>query len=137
QTLTMPSPPPSDCPTFRAVVDLGSYKTVELVAYDTSCVNDHVQPGNGRHGVYHTTADIPADRRSGAITVHTALGQATAFEQTYYECTNSCKDYTEPIGVITLAHSDNPAYQALVAYSPKGAIGMDRFTAFLRDQLQA
>jgi hypothetical protein len=54
--------------------------TIWLAAYATSCAaGDNAGPGNGRHGVYRTDADVPADRRSGAITVHTALGEATAF----------------------------------------------------------
>jgi hypothetical protein len=139
QTLTMRSPQPGSCPDLDALINLGSDGTVELVAYATSCAvgGDNARPGNGRHGVYRTTADIPAERRSGAVTVHTALGEATAFDQPYYECTNSCKNYTEPVAVITLAHPDDPAYQALTAFSVKGSIGLDRLTAFLRDQLIA
>lgn len=98
---------------------------------------DNARPGNGRHGVYRTTADIPAERRSGAVTVHTALGQATAFNQPYYECTNSCKNYSEPVAVIALEHPGDPAFQTLTAYSEKGTIGLDRLTALLRDQLLA
>ena len=106
------------------------------MAYATSCAAaDNARPGNGRHGVYRTIADIPAERRSGAVTLHTALGEATAFDQPYYECTNSCKTYTEPVAVITLAHPSDPAYQALTVFSVKGSIGLDRLTALLRDQL--
>ena len=135
QRLTMRSPQPGNCPGLDARIDLGSNRTVELLAYGTSCASDSGRPGNGRHGVYRTTADIPAELRSGATTVHTALGEAMAFNQSYYECTNSCKTYTEPVAVITLAHADDPAYQALIAFSAKGSIGLDRLTAILRDQL--
>jgi hypothetical protein len=138
QTLTMRSPHPSNCPGLDAVIDLGPDGTAELVAYATSCtVYDNAHPGNGRHGTYRTIADIPAERRSGAVTVHTALGEAIAFDQSYYECTNSCKTYREPVAVITLAHPRDQAYQALTAFSVKGSIGLDRLTALLRDQLLA
>ena len=135
QSLTMHSPQPGNCPGLDALIDLGSDGTVELKAYATSCASDNARPGNGRHGIYRTTADIPAGLRAGAISVHTALGEATAFNQSYYECTNSCKTYTEPVAVITLAHTDDPAYQALTAFSVKGSIGLDQLTALLRDQL--
>src|SRR5262245_20619310 len=138
QTLTMRSTQPSGCPGLDALINLGSNGTAELVAYATGCApGDNTRPGNGRHGVYRTTADIPAERRSGAVTVHTALGEATAFDQSYYECTNSCKNYTEPVAVIALAHPDDPAYQTLTAFSVKGSIGLERLTALLRDQLLA
>jgi hypothetical protein len=138
QTLTMRSQQPGNCPAVDAVINLGSGGTVDLVAFGSSCdTGNNAQPGNGRHGVYRTTADIPADRSSGAVTVQTALGQATAFSQSYYECTNSCKNYTEPVAVITLTHPNDPAYPALMAYSAKGSIGLDRLTAFLRDQILA
>jgi hypothetical protein len=135
QTLTMRPPHPGNCPGLDAVINLGSDGTLGLVSYATSCAGDTSRPGNGRHGVYRTTADIPAEWRSGAPTVHTALGEATTFNQSYYECTNSCKDYTEPVAVITLAHPDDPAFPALTAYSVKGTIGLDRLTEILRDQL--
>jgi hypothetical protein len=135
QRLTMRSPQPGNCPGLDAQIDLGSSGIVELVAYATTCAGDSSRPGNGRHGVFRTTADIPAEQRFGATIVRTALGEATAFNQSYYECTNSCKTYTEPVAVITLAHPDDPAFQALTAVSVKGAIGLDRLTAILRDQL--
>ena len=138
QRLIVRSPQPDNCPGLDALMDLGSDGTVQLAAYATSCAaGDNARPGNGRHGVYRTTADIPAERRSGAITVHTALGEATAFNQPYYECTNSCKNYTEPIAVVTLAHPGDPAFQTLTAYSAKGSIGLDRLTVLLRDQVLA
>ena len=69
--------------------------------------------------------------------MHTALGDATAFNQPYYECTNSCKTYTEPVAVITLARPNDPAFQTLTAYSAKGSIGLDRLTVLLQDQVLA
>ena len=138
QTLTMRSPQPGTCPGLDALINLGPDGTAELVAFATSCtVNDNAHPGNGRHGTYRTADDIPPERRSGAVGVHTALGDAIAFVQSYYECTNSCKTYTEPVAVITLAHPRDPAYQTLTAFSVKGSIGLDRLTALLRDQLLA
>ena len=136
QKLTTASTAPDNCPGLDALIDLGSDATIRLTAYATNCTaGDNEKPGNGRHGVYRTTADIAAQRRSAAVTVPTALGPATAFNQPYYECTNSCGNYTEPVAVITLKNPDDLAFPALTAYSPKGPIGLDRLTAFLRDQL--
>jgi hypothetical protein len=128
--------PPADCPGLDAVVVLSAGKRILLSAYSTSCEPaDNSRPGNGRHGTYRSTADIPADRRSGAVTFRTPLGEATAFTQPYYECTNSCHDYTEPVAVITLDHPRDTAYRALVVYGDKGTISLDRLTTVLKTQL--
>jgi len=140
QTMTIRSPKPGGCPGFDAMINLGSDRNVELMAFGTSCVaaaGDNAQPGNGRHGVYRTTMDIPADRLSAAVAVHTVLGEATVFNQPYYECTNSCKNYTEPVAIVMLAHPSDPEYQTLMAVAVKGSIGLDQLSAFLRDQVLA
>jgi hypothetical protein len=136
QRLTTRAPQRDNCPGLDALIELGSEGTIQLAAYTASCAaGDNARPGNGRHGVYRTSADIPPERRSGAVAVRTALGDATAFNQPYYECTNSCRNYTEPVAVITLEHPGDPAFASLTAYSEKGSIGLDRLTALLRDQL--
>jgi hypothetical protein len=71
------------------------------------------------------------------VTVPTALGDAVVFNQPYYECTNSCHNYTEPVAVITLRQPQTADFRTLTVYSAKGTIGLDRLTAFLRDQLLA
>jgi hypothetical protein len=136
QTLSLRTPP-ADCPGLDGVVVLGPDKRVSLSAFATSCEADTSRPGNGRHGVYRTIDDIPADRRAGAVTFPTALGEATAFIQPYYECTNSCHNYTESVAVITLDHPSNPAYPTLVVCADKGLIGLDQLTTVLRTQLRA
>jgi hypothetical protein len=109
---------------------------VRLVAYATTCAaGDNARPGNGRHGVYRTTADIPPDRSADAIGVDAPLGYTKAFWQPYYECTNSCKNYTEPVAVIELTNPTDPAFLTLTAYSGKGSVGLDELGALVRDQL--
>ena len=124
-----------DCPGLSATVDLGRAGAVTLVAYASTCEHgDNTHPGNGRHGVYRGPSDIPAERHGTAVA--TALGPATVFEQPYYECTNSCSTFTEPVAVIVLDHPADPAYPVLTAYSAKGTAGRDRLTALVRDQLR-
>ncbi len=136
QTLTTRPSQPDGCPGFDALVRLAPDRFVRLSAFAAGCtVADNGRPGNGRHGVYRTTADVPADRLAAASTVHTALGDAVVFIQPYYECTNSCRFYTEPVAVITLDHPRDPAYPALMAYSEKGTVGFDDLKAVVRDQL--
>jgi hypothetical protein len=137
QRLLTYTPAPDECPAMEAHVDLGSDGSVWLVAYATSCSGGHNERlGNGHHGVYRTTDDIPESLRSGATKVNTVLGTATTFEQGYYECTNSCKDFGEPVAVITLDHPADGGVQALTAYSPYGSIDVEDLSTFLRDRLQ-
>jgi hypothetical protein len=138
QQLTVRPPQADGCPGYDAVVTLGPDRYVRLSAYAQGCpVTDNGRPGNGRHGVYRSAADVPADRLASSIKVHTALGDAVVFAQPYYECTNSCRDYTEPVAVITLDHPQDPRYPGLMVYSERGTIGLDQLATLLRDQLRA
>ena len=134
QTLTMRSPAPDRCPGLDALLDLGGGRTVRLVAYATTCtVEDNERPGNGRHGVFRTAADIPPDRRADAIRLDAPLGYTNVFSQKYYECTNSCKNYTEPVAVIELADPTDPAFPTLTAYSEKGSAGPNDLITLVGD----
>ncbi|MGI5240731.1 hypothetical protein [Dactylosporangium sp. CA-139066] len=136
QSITTRPAPSAGCPGLDARVDLGAAGHVRLAAYASTCSpGDNAQPGNGRHGVYRTKADIPAQRST--TEVRTALGEATVFSQPYYECTNSCHNYTEAVAVIALDKPADPAYPTLVLYAEKGDTTPDRLTALLRDQLAA
>ncbi|MGI5246683.1 hypothetical protein [Dactylosporangium sp. CA-139066] len=138
QRLIPHAPASSGCPGYNTVAYLGSSRTIRLMAYATTCtVEDNERLINGRHGVYRTTADIPADRRAGAVTVQTELGGATVFTQPYSEYTNSTNHYTEPVAVITLAKPADPAYQTLTVVAEKGALPLDQLTNVLKEQLLA
>ncbi|MEV6929134.1 hypothetical protein AB0M46_32235 [Dactylosporangium sp. NPDC051485] len=139
QRLTTQTPGADGCPAVAVTVTLGQGRLVRLVAFATTCeaIGDNARPGNGRHGVFRTADDIPAQRRDGASTVQTALGTATIFTQPYFECTNSCKNFTEPVAVIALDHPADPGVKALTAVAEKGAVDRDALTALLRDQLTA
>ncbi|GAA3221445.1 hypothetical protein ACFO1B_16500 [Dactylosporangium siamense] len=127
---------PSGCPGLDTVVYLGAGRAFRLMAFATTCpAGDTSRHINGDHGVYRTTADIPADRRN--VTVPTALGEAVVFTQAYSEYTNSANHYTEPVAVITLTHPADPAYQALTVISEKGTLTVDELSTALRKQLLA
>jgi hypothetical protein len=131
------APRPDGCPGVDTVVSLGSARTVRFIAYATTCPAGGRQLINGHHGVYRTSADIPADRLAGAGAVPTALGEATVFIQAYSEYTNSANRYTEPVAVITLAHPADPAYRALTVVAEKGTLSRDELGAVLRERLLA
>jgi hypothetical protein len=124
------------CPGLDTYVDLGRSGFVRFAAYASTCeTRDNGRPGNGSHGVYRMIADIPDERRGGATTVHTALGDATLFTQPYYECTNSCRNYTEAVAVIALDRPADPAFRTLTAYAVKGDATPERLATLLREQL--
>lgn len=77
---------------------------------DEATANDRI--GNGFHGVYRTVEDVPEPRQ--ITTVDTALGPAQVFTQSYFECTNSCSDWDEPVAIVTLEEPVDPEYPTLV-----------------------
>ncbi|MEV0563603.1 hypothetical protein [Dactylosporangium sp. NPDC050588] len=138
QRLIPQSPGAQGCPGVDTRVRLGDGRLVRFTAYATSCpLPSDTRRINGRHGVYRSTADIPADLRAGATSIQTPLGEATAFTQDYSEYTNSANHYTEPVAVITLARPVDPAYQTLTVIAEKGTLPMDELTTVLREQLLA
>ncbi|MDI2124860.1 hypothetical protein [Yinghuangia seranimata] len=122
------------CPPPPIRVDLDAKRSVTFMAWPTSCAPSTQKPGNGNHGVYRTAADVPADA-ANRTTVATPLGEATVFEQQYYECTNSCHTWTEPVAVVTLATPPDATHTALVALSAKGTVTAKDLAEFLRTHL--
>lgn len=73
--------------------------------------------------------------RSTLVKLHTTLGDAVVFTQLSYECTNSCRNYAESVAVIMLDDPHDSTFPALMAYSEKGTISLDRLEAVPCDQL--
>ena len=106
-----------------AVCDSASYRFDELPdvwgrlvveAVPTRCpeAGSNTAIGNGSHGVYRTVDDVP--HPEDLSTVRTAVGEATVFTQEYYECTNSCHRWHEPVAIIALDDPVDPGYPTLV-----------------------
>jgi hypothetical protein len=55
----------------------------------------------------------------------------------YYECTDSCRNYTDTVAVITLDKPVDSANAALVVRSDKGSVGPAEMTVLVRDRLGA
>lgn len=131
---TRPAAATSGSPSQDAPLRLVLEKDDEIVADITAHPADAPLPyrntglGNGRPGVYRTTADIPAEEAAAATQVRTALGDATVFTHPYYECTNSCKHWTVPVAVVTLSAPTDPRFPTLVIASNHAEIDV----AYLR-----
>jgi len=107
------------CGSVSYLLREGSSLRLVIEAVPASCPDAGVdtQIGNGFHGVYRTVDDVPdpQDRES----VDTDLGSATVFTQKYFECTNSCEDWSEPVAIITLDAPVDVGYPTLVVRGEK------------------
>ncbi|WP_203903396.1 hypothetical protein [Virgisporangium aliadipatigenens] len=126
---------PAGCPGLRTYLASGRYTLVTFEAFAASCQlpRDNDRSGNGRHAWYRSAADAPA----GGTKVATPIGEALIFGSGYYECTNSCRNYTDTVAVITLDKPVDSAYAALVVRSDKGSVSLEEMTALVRDRLGA
>ena len=101
----------SECPQVRYA--LQNEASIEAVASNcTLKPGTNNQIGNGRHGTYRTLADVA--HPTGTTKQQTKLGPAEVFTQEYYECTNSCKRWNEPLAIVTLSQPAKPEYPTLV-----------------------
>ena len=53
------------------------------------------------------------------------------FTQTYSECTNYCRDWDEPVAIITLDEPATAAYGSVVIRGDKGEISRDELVEIL------
>lgn len=120
--------PVRDCPT----VSVGfSDHGLRAYAVAKSCApRGNSRPGNGNHGSYRTLADVSDPL--APIRLETGLGRAEVFGQRYFECTNSCRNFVEPVAIITVDEPVDPGYPTLVLISTKGELSREAFTGIVR-----
>jgi hypothetical protein len=110
------------CGSVSYRIDAPSEARLVVEAVPTECAEaqENTEIGNGRHGVYRTLDDVPAPRDEKAV--DTGLGKATVFTQTYYECTNSCENWNEPVAIVTLETPVDAGYPTLVVRGEKETV---------------
>jgi hypothetical protein len=122
------------CGSVTYVIDdvAGGSAEIGVQAVPTDCpeASQNSQIGNGRHGVYRTIADVPAPLDQTPVT--TALGPGVAFDQAYYQCTNHCDNWKEPVVIITLDHPVDPAYPTLVVRGDRDSVSRSRLVSILQ-----
>jgi len=128
-----------------AVCDSASYRfddlpdgwgrlRVEAVPADCEVAGSSSSIGNGTHGTYRTIDDVPEPEE--AASVETALGEAVVFTQEYFECTNSCERWHEPVAIITLTDPVDRAYPTLVLRGERDGLSREELEDIL-DALEA
>ncbi|GAA3651320.1 hypothetical protein [Microbacterium marinilacus] len=116
-------PDADGCATAR--YSFGSDLTLE--AHSSACAGLEQGPrANGSHGVYVSLEDVAEPRE--AAEVQTRLGPAQVFVQQYTECTNLCRDFEEPVAIISLDDPDDASYPSLVLRSDRGELSRDELT---------
>ena len=115
------------CGSVSYVVSEDGATRLVVEAVPTSCpdAGQDTQIGNGFHGVYRTLDDVPDPR--DPETVSTDLGDATVFVQEYFECTNECERWDEPVAIVTVAAPVDAGYPTLVVRGDKDKVSRADF----------
>ena len=110
------------CGSVSYVVAEDGERRLVVEAVPTSCpdAGQDSQIGNGFHGVYRTLDDVPDPQDPEDVT--TGTGQATVFTQEYFECTNSCDRWDEPVAIVTLDQPVDAGYPTLVLRGEKDSV---------------
>ena len=121
----------SSDPSDKACVDIvrADLGELQLQAVPAGCQVDNAKPGNGSHGVYRTLDDVPEPL--DVTVVDTPAGPAEVFHQAYFECTNSCQDFTDRVAIVTLDHPVDPEFPTVVLRSDKSKVHPSTFRAVL------
>ena len=112
-----------------AVCDSVSYTLgqLRLEAVPTSCpdAEQNTEIGNGKHGVYRVLDDVPEPKDVEQL--ETELGSVEVFEQSYFECTNECDRWDEPVAIVTVDDPVDPAYPTLVVRAHRDQVERSTF----------
>ncbi len=98
-----------------------------IEAVPTSCAEagQDSQIGNGFHGIYRTVDDVPEPEDSAIVS--TKLGEATVFTQEYFECTNECERWDEPVAIVTVDTPVDAGYPTLLIRAEKDKVSRADF----------
>ena len=115
--------------TYDVAEDGATRLVIEAVPSSCPEAGQDTQIGNGFHGIYRTVDDIPEPRDSK--TVETALGSATVVTQEYFECTNSCDRWNEPVAIVTVDQPVDAGYPTLVIRGERDKVSRADFEAIV------
>ena len=115
------------CGSVSYVVSEAGRTRLVIRAMPADCpeAEQNTQIGNGFHGVYRTIDDVPDPQDQE--TVPTDLGEATVFTQEYFECTNECERWDEPVAIVTVDSPVDAGYPTLVVRGEKDTVPRAEF----------
>ncbi|WP_406286437.1 hypothetical protein [Embleya sp. NBC_00896] len=102
---------------------------VTIESNSVACKPQDRSPGNGRHGMYRTAADVPPGAATEKVT--TPLGEAILFTQQYFEATNSVRYWQEPVAIVTLRDPKSQDHPTLIVRADKGSLDQARLKTFV------
>ncbi len=128
-TPTGPSAPP-DCDESSPANSPADWANLErngdyLATFEVDpprCGTSPPTSGNGRRPLFHSTADLTKDQLSQAHRFSIGSGTVVTFEQPYFECTQSCKHWSEPVALVMPDTPADRAYPTLVIRSDRAAL---------------
>ena len=116
----------SECST----ISYGFERKLTVESIGAACeLSDPTRIFNGHHGDYRSIDDV-ADPRD-IDEVDTPIGSAVVFTQTYSECTNYCRDWDEPVAIVTLDDPASEAHGSVVVRGDKAEISRDELVEIL------
>jgi hypothetical protein len=128
--------PADACPDAWAHLIRGDDTIATIKTYAWTCDPQDERIGNGRHGIYRSADDIPRIPRQTMRKVRTPLGPASVFTQKYYECTQSCEVWSEPVAIIDLVHPTDADHPTLVVMSARGVLDQDELVDLITERLR-
>lgn len=96
------------------------YVEIDLVGKDCAGGRHQPAPGNGRHGHYVSVGD--ATSAADVTTASTETGTITLFTQPYYECTNSCRNYTDHVALLHFTHPPDSRFPTLMIVTDDSSV---------------
>jgi len=108
-----------DCNSAQAQVKTAT-GTFDLWLIGKDCPQQDQRAINGNHGHY---LEPPSEATDVTAAQQVPAGSLVTFGQKYTECTNSCHDYADAIGLITLAHPQDADLPVLQIIAPRAADG--------------
>jgi len=108
-----------DCRAAQAQVKTAT-GTFDLWLIGKDCPQADQRALNGNHGRY---LEPPSYATDVAAAQQVPAGSLVTFTQTYTECTNSCNDYPDAVGLVTLAHPQDAELPVLEIVAPRAADG--------------
>jgi hypothetical protein len=108
-----------DCMAAQAQV-MTATGTFDLWLVGKGCPQQDQRVLNGNHGRY---LEPPSYATEVSTAQQVPAGSLVTFGQTYTECTNSCNDYADAVGLITVAHPQDADLPVLQIVAPRAAEG--------------